>query len=273
MEASSPLGGQPRISVGGGGRQGGWGGVRAIPSPKRCSPRRLGLANSYSAVAGWACGTERPDMAADAPAAPVRGAAPTGAAGPLQLPRSRGAAGVGAGSTPPKIVRSPGGGAASARDQRVTRAAWTPVPSPAHPSAVTSLPLAPPPPLPPAPGQLGVGAGERAGVERLLPTAGRGLAETLPNSWHVFLHLLFYSPVADNRHRTSYSSPLGLRLCQPGKVKDANNFPPFLWGWGDEPSPPNVRVLSEPSATQGTTWKPATAMLVVTALPQAPTKS
>lgn len=103
------MGGQPRISGGGGGRQEGWGGVRAIPSPKRCSPRRLGLANSYSAVAGWACGTERPDMAADAPAAPVRGAAPTGAAGPLQLPRSRGAAGVGAGSTPPKIVRSPAG--------------------------------------------------------------------------------------------------------------------------------------------------------------------
>lgn len=78
------LGGQPRISGGGGGRQ--RGGVCAIPSPKRCSPRRLGLANSYSAVAGWACGTERPDMAADAAGALVRGAAPTGAARPLQLP-------------------------------------------------------------------------------------------------------------------------------------------------------------------------------------------
>lgn len=43
-------------------------GDRPIPSPKRCSPRRLGLANSYSAVAGWACGTERPDMAAVAAA-------------------------------------------------------------------------------------------------------------------------------------------------------------------------------------------------------------
>lgn len=108
---------------------------------------------------------------------------------------------------------------------------------------------------------------------RLLPTARRGLAETLTNSLHVFLHLPFASPVADNRHPTSYSSPLGLRFCQPQKMKHANNFLPFLWGWGEEPSPPNVRVLSEPRATQGTTWKPATAMLVVTAVPQGPTKS
>lgn len=78
-----PLGGQPRISGGGGGRQGG--GVWAVPSPKRCSPRRLGLANSYSVVAGWACGTERPDMSAEASAALVRGAAPTEQR-PLQLP-------------------------------------------------------------------------------------------------------------------------------------------------------------------------------------------
>lgn len=74
-------------------------------------------------------------------------------------------------------------------------------------------------------------------MERLLPTAGRGLAETLTNSLHVFLHLLFSSPVADNRHPTSYSSPLGLRFCQPRKVKDANNILPFIWGWGEEPSP------------------------------------
>lgn len=44
--------------------------ICALPSPKRCSPRRLGLANSYSAVAGWACGTVRPDMMAVATSSP-----------------------------------------------------------------------------------------------------------------------------------------------------------------------------------------------------------
>lgn len=81
------------------------GGVCAIPSPKRCSPRRLGLANSYSVVAGWACGTERPDMAAEASAALVRGAATPPAAW-----RAGALSGVGAGSTPPKIVQSLGRG-------------------------------------------------------------------------------------------------------------------------------------------------------------------
>lgn len=90
-----PLGGQPRISGGGGGRQ--EGGVCAIPSPKRCSPRRLGLANSYSAVAGWACGTERPDMAADSSAVLVRGAAPATQRDPSSCLERQGSLGGGGG--------------------------------------------------------------------------------------------------------------------------------------------------------------------------------
>lgn len=95
----------------------------------------------------------------------------------------------GAGSTPPKIVPSLGGGARSARDGCVTRAAWTPVPSLAHSSAVTS----PAPSLPPPPGQLGVLAAERAGQGRLVRRSGKGLAETLAKKgvhFHTLLLLL-----------------------------------------------------------------------------------
>lgn len=171
------MGVQPRISAGGGGRQGG--GVRAIPSPKRCSPRRLGLANSYSAVAGWACGTERPDMAADPPAAPARGAAPAGAAAPLQLPQSPSALGGGGGVYTTQNSAEPGGGGAgSARVECVTRAAWTPVPSAAHSSAVTGAP----------PGEDSWGSWLRSELGRggWCRRPRRDHAETLPKSLHVF---------------------------------------------------------------------------------------
>ena len=67
-----------------------------------------------------------------------------------------------------------GGGAASARDQRVTRAAWTPVPSPAHPSAVTSLSRPAPPPAPAPPSRTGTAGGRGWGASRRGEAAAHG---------------------------------------------------------------------------------------------------
>jgi hypothetical protein len=117
-------------------------GMWAIPSPKRCSARRLGLANSYSAVAGWACGTERPDMAAVAAVALDRGAISTGVARPLQLPGQPGLSRSGGGvyTTQNSAERLGEGGEPGPRvrgrgcDQRLPDPLSSP--TPARPSAV-----------------------------------------------------------------------------------------------------------------------------------------
>lgn len=82
-----------------------------------------------------------------------RGGTPPAAAEP-----GRGGGGGGVYTT--QNSAEPGGGAAGTRHQRVTRAAWTPVPSPAHPSAVTSLPAPPHSPTGTAGGR-GCGASRR----------------------------------------------------------------------------------------------------------------
>ena len=74
--------------------------------------------------------------------------------------------------------------------------------------------------------------GQVAGHLPALPPGSTAAALSL-----AYYKYLLFSLVADNRHPTSYSSPLGLRFCQPRKVKDANNFLSFIWGWGEEPSP------------------------------------
>lgn len=169
------MGGQPGISGGGGGWQ--RGGVCAIPSPKRCSPRRLGLANSYSAVAGWACGIERPDMAADAVAALGQRSSPNRrSATPPAAQRAQALSEVGAGSTPPKIVRSLGrrGGGPECVLGGCDQRRRTPSPLPRTPFSCRRGPER----------TAGVQAWRELGGE-LGPEGSRGLAETLPNGLHV----------------------------------------------------------------------------------------
>lgn len=103
----------------------------------------------------------------------------------------------GAGSTPPKIVPSLGGGARSARDGCVTRAAWTPVPSLAHSSAVTSPP--PPYPLP----RDSWGSWPRSELGRGGWCGGPGKASLRPSRKRVYISTpSFSSSLAGSRHPT-----------------------------------------------------------------------
>lgn len=126
-----------------------------------------------------------------------------------------------------------GAGPLSASDKCVTSAAWTPVPSPTHPSAVVGGQS----------GQLGVLAGQRAGEGRLVPEALER-PKRAPYSLHIF-YASSQAPCT-----LLHKALLVLMFCALCRVKDARNFPTLSLGWGEESSAQiHVRVLSRPRST------------------------